>query len=43
MYQGLQETPLAQQPVEVTKPSVENEDTEEMIEVRQRVCDYVRL
>lgn len=41
MYQGLQETPLAQQPVEVTKPAVENEDTEDMIEVRQRVCDYM--
>lgn len=41
MYQGLQETPLAQQPVEVTKPSVENEDTEDMIEARQRVCDYM--
>jgi hypothetical protein len=43
MYKGLQEIPLAQQPVEVAKSSEEGEDTQDMIEVRQRVCAYVRF
>ncbi|KAG1807843.1 uncharacterized protein BJ212DRAFT_1385770 [Suillus subaureus] len=42
MYEDLLEIPLAQQPVEVVKPSEEDRDTQAMIEVRQRVHVYMR-
>ncbi|KAG1777919.1 hypothetical protein EV702DRAFT_1098460 [Suillus placidus] len=42
IYEDLLEIPLAQQPVEVTRPSEEDRDTQALTEVRQRVCVYMR-
>ncbi|KAG1733492.1 hypothetical protein EDB19DRAFT_1730423 [Suillus lakei] len=42
MYENLLEIPLAQQPVEVTKPAEEDRDTQAMIELRQRVRVCIR-